>query len=201
MPTKSTTKAKKASKKTSSKKAQSKKTTSKKKTSAVSNLKKAVEKNTPKTSAASNKKAVTRKSVQKTAQAIRDAAKKMGQKSAKPSNKKVSKSTEVDFKVGDRAVYPAHGVGVIERIDNKEISGVVVSFYVMRILDNDMMVMIPKSNAKHAGLREIIPSRRVGKVFKVFEDQKEVKIDTTTWNRRYRDYMEKIKTGSVLEIA
>ncbi|MEZ4705023.1 MAG: CarD family transcriptional regulator [Bdellovibrionota bacterium] len=107
----------------------------------------------------------------------------------------------MEFNVGDRAVYPAHGVGVIERIDNKEISGTIVSFYVMRILDNDMMVMIPKNNAKNAGLRELIPARSVAKVFKVFEDQREVKIDTTTWNRRYREYMEKIKTGSVLEIA
>lgn len=109
-------------------------------------------------------------------------------------------TSKTTFDIGDKAVYPAHGVGVIERIDNKEISGNVISFYVMRILDTDMTVMIPKNNIANAGLREIISPHQVSKVFKIFEDQ-EVTIDTTTWNRRYREYMEKIKTGSVYEIA
>lgn len=114
-----------------------------------------------------------------------------------PQMRSTSKTT---FDIGDKAVYPAHGVGVIERIDNKEISGTILSFYVMRILDTDMTVMIPKNNIANAGLREIISPHQVSKVFKIFEDQ-EVTIDTTTWNRRYREYMEKIKTGSVYEIA
>ncbi len=114
-----------------------------------------------------------------------------------PMMRSTSKTT---FDIGDKAVYPAHGVGIIERIDNKEISGNIISFYVMRILDTDMMVMIPKNNIANAGLREIISPHQVNKVFKIFEDQ-EVIIDTTTWNRRYREYMEKIKTGSVYEIA
>lgn len=109
-------------------------------------------------------------------------------------------TSKTTFDIGDKAVYPAHGVGIIERIDNKEISGNIISFYVMRILDTDMMVMIPKNNIANAGLREIISPHQVNKVFKIFEDQ-EVIIDTTTWNRRYREYMEKIKTGSVYEIA
>lgn len=108
--------------------------------------------------------------------------------------------SKTTFDIGDKAVYPAHGVGVIERIDNKEISGNVISFYVMRILDTDMTVMIPQNNIANVGLREIISHHQVSKVFKIFEDQ-EVVIDTTTWNRRYREYMEKIKTGSVYEIA
>lgn len=114
-----------------------------------------------------------------------------------PQMRSTSKTT---FDIGDKAVYPAHGVGVIERIDNKEISGTILSFYVMRILDTDMTVMIPKNNIANAGLREIISPHQVSKVFKIFEDQ-QVTIDTTTWNRRYREYMEKIKTGSVYEIA
>ena len=109
-------------------------------------------------------------------------------------------TSKTTFEIGDKAVYPAHGVGVIERIDAKEISGAILSFYVMRILDTDMTVMIPQTNIKNAGLREIISPHQVAKVFKIFEDQ-EVIIDTTTWNRRYREYMEKIKTGSVYEIA
>ena len=104
------------------------------------------------------------------------------------------------FKIGQKAVYPAHGVGVIERIENKEISCSIVSFYVMRILDNGMLVMIPTANVQTAGLREIIEESKVNEVFKIFRN-KNVIIDTTTWNRRYREYMEKIKTGSVFEIA
>ncbi|MCB0272081.1 MAG: CarD family transcriptional regulator [Bdellovibrionales bacterium] len=107
---------------------------------------------------------------------------------------------KTSLKVGDIAVYPAHGVGQIERVENKEISGSILTFYVMRILDSDMTVMIPKTALKSAGIREIITTSQVSKVFKIFEDQ-DVTIDTTTWNRRYREYMEKIKTGSVYEIA
>ena len=104
------------------------------------------------------------------------------------------------FKVGEKAVYPAHGVGVIERIENKEISGNVMSFYVLRILDSDMTIMIPTDNISNVGLRQIIAKDKVRQVYKVFQ-KRDVVIDSTTWNRRYREYMEKIKTGSVFEIA
>jgi CarD family transcriptional regulator len=104
------------------------------------------------------------------------------------------------FRVGDKAVYPAHGVGVIERIENKEISGTVLSFYVLRILDSDMTIMVPTARAPTVGLRRLIGPEKVDKVYKIFQKQ-DVIIDTTTWNRRYREYMEKIKTGSVFEIA
>ena len=59
------------------------------------------------------------------------------------------------FSVGDLAVYPAHGVGIIEKIESQEISGCRQDFYVMRILDNDMIIMIPKQNVDNVGLREI----------------------------------------------
>jgi CarD family transcriptional regulator len=107
---------------------------------------------------------------------------------------------QLGFKVGDKAVYPAHGVGVIDRIETKEISGTLFSFYILRILDSDMTIMVPTVNAEAKGLRRLIPGSKVEKVFKTFQDQNVV-IDTTTWNRRYREYMEKIKTGSVFEIA
>ena len=112
----------------------------------------------------------------------------------------MTRSADQTFKIGDKAVYPAHGVGVIERIENKEIAGSILSFYVLRILDNDMTIMIPTTNMKNVGLRQIIPGGKVKEVYKVFQ-KRDVVIDTTTWNRRYREYMEKIKTGSVFEIA
>jgi CarD family transcriptional regulator len=104
------------------------------------------------------------------------------------------------FTVGDLAVYPAHGVGRIERIESQEISGCCQDFYVMRILDNDMIIMIPTQNVDNVGLREIIGQKEVPKVFSILR-KRDLPIDNQTWNRRYREYMEKIKTGSAFEVA
>ena len=105
------------------------------------------------------------------------------------------------FKVGDMAVYPAHGVGVIERIENRKISGCQEDFFVMRILENNMIIMIPSSNAANVGLRQIINQREVSKVYSIL-NKKDISVDESqTWNRRYRDYMDKIKSGSVFEVA
>lgn len=104
------------------------------------------------------------------------------------------------FKIGDLAVYPAHGVGLIERIETQEISGASSDFYVMRILENDMIIMIPVNNVENVGLREIIKEQELSKLFAVLE-KRDVAVDTQTWNRRYREYMDKIKTGSAFEVA
>lgn len=104
------------------------------------------------------------------------------------------------FKVGELAVYPAHGVGRIEAIESKEVAGDKQSFYIMRILDNDMIIMIPTCNTKSVGLRGIIDRKEVSKIYAILKE-KDITIETQNWNRRYREYMEKIKTGSVLEIA
>ncbi len=104
------------------------------------------------------------------------------------------------FSVGDLAVYPAHGVGVIEKIENQEISGCEQDFYVMRILDNNMIIMIPTNNVNNVGLREIINKRELPKLFSILK-KRDVTLDNQTWNRRYREYMDKIKTGSVFEVA
>ena len=104
------------------------------------------------------------------------------------------------FKVGDLAVYPAHGVGLIESIEEKEIGGTTLVFYVMRILENDMKIMIPKNNTEAVGLRSIISPEEVEKVYSILEE-KDVKFTPQTWNRRYREYMERIKTGSIFDLA
>jgi CarD family transcriptional regulator len=104
------------------------------------------------------------------------------------------------FKVGDLAVYPAHGVGVIESIESKAISGIRQDFYILRILDNNMIIMIPLGNVNNVGLRRVIPAGEVPKIFDILKER-EVVVDNQTWNRRYRDYMDKIKTGSVFELA
>ena len=107
---------------------------------------------------------------------------------------------QMTFKIGDKAVYPAHGVGEVTAIENREISGTQQTFYILRILDNGMKIMIPTNNVRQVGLREVIGKDKVAKVFEILRE-KDLSVDTTTWNRRYREYMEKIKTGSVFEIA
>jgi len=104
------------------------------------------------------------------------------------------------FEIGDKAVYPGHGVGVIEAIETKQILGKQQSFYILRILDNGMTIMIPQDNVGAAKLRGIIQKIEVRKVFHILKDR-DVTIDNQTWNRRYREYMEKINTGSIYEIA
>ena len=104
------------------------------------------------------------------------------------------------FQVGDLAVYPAHGVGKIESVESKEISGAKQDFYIMRILETNMIIMIPVQNVAAVGLREIINSKEVPKIYKILKER-DIPPDNQTWNRRYRDYMEKIKTGSVYEVS
>jgi CarD family transcriptional regulator len=104
------------------------------------------------------------------------------------------------FKVGDLAVYPAHGVGCIESIESREISGEKKEFYIMKILDNNMIIMIPVDNVTSVGLRDIIDEKEVSRVYEIMK-QRDIPADNQTWNRRYREYMEKIKTGSVYEVA
>lgn len=105
------------------------------------------------------------------------------------------------FKVGDLAVYPAHGVGLIERIETKEIAGSQESFFIIRILENNMIIMVPSSNTSSVGLRQIVNSKEVSKIFSILQKNDRSVDDGQTWNRRYRDYMDKIKSGSVFEIA
>jgi len=104
------------------------------------------------------------------------------------------------FTAGDMAVYPAHGVGRIQAIESQTVGGVDQSFYVMKILDNDMTIMIPTLNSENVGLRAIISREEVDKVIEILKER-DITISSQTWNRRYRDYMEKIKTGSVYEVA
>lgn len=107
------------------------------------------------------------------------------------------------FKVGDMAVYPTHGVGVISAIEDKELDGKnqKQKFYIMRILGNGMTIMIPTDKVDQVGLRGVITNKDAPKVYKILKDKKTKAGDSQTWNRRYREYMERIKTGSVYEVA
>ena len=104
------------------------------------------------------------------------------------------------FDIGDKAVYPGHGVGVIEAVESKAISGMEQLFYILRIVDNGMTIMIPTGNIDVVGLREVIPPVEISRVFQILKER-QVSPDMQTWNRRYREYMEKINGGSIFSIA
>ncbi len=105
-----------------------------------------------------------------------------------------------EFKVGDIAVYPAHGVTTVHSIEAREISGQTHKFYILKVIDNGMTIMVPTANVKAVGLREVIGEEEVETVYEILKER-DIAIDNQTWNRRYREYMDKIKTGSVYEIA
>lgn len=104
------------------------------------------------------------------------------------------------FNVGEMAVYPAHGVGLIESIQEREVGGRAQRFYIMRLLENDMIIMIPTDNASNIGLRTVINPQMVSEIYSILKSRP-ARLNNTTWNRRYRDYMDKIKTGSPLRVA
>lgn len=104
------------------------------------------------------------------------------------------------FKVDDVVVYPAHGVAEIESIEERDISGTKLSFMIMKVLDTQMTVMVPVTNINNVGIRPLIGKAEIDKVYNILK-QKDVHIDNQTWNRRYREYMEKIKSGNATEIA
>ena len=104
------------------------------------------------------------------------------------------------FQVGDKAVYPVHGVAEVVSLESRDIGGSSTSVYILQILETGLKIMVPVTNAGTVGLREIITSKQVKEVYAILKSR-DVPRDTQTWNRRYREYMEKIKTGSVFEIA
>lgn len=104
------------------------------------------------------------------------------------------------FKVGDNAVYPSHGVGVVRGVQVKDVGGKKKYFYILQLIENGSTILIPTDKVKDVGLRAIIAKKDVPKIYKILKS-KEMVADNQTWNRRYREYMEKIKTGSIYEIA
>ena len=104
------------------------------------------------------------------------------------------------FRIGDVVVYPAHGVSEVESIENREISGNSISFFILKVLDTQMTVMVPVTNVENVGIRQLINDDGIDQVLGIL-NQRSVSIDNQTWNRRYREYMEKIKSGSAFEIA
>jgi len=103
------------------------------------------------------------------------------------------------FTKGDKAYYPPHGVGVIRKIETKVVAGTSMKFYVIQFLSTGATLMVPIDASSRTGMRGLITENEIKKVYKILKTPK--KVSTTTWNRRYRDYSDKIKTGEPQQIA
>ena len=109
------------------------------------------------------------------------------------------------LKVGDRAVYPGHGVGKITSIEDKDILGSKLTFYSMEIMESGTKIMIPKNRMKSVGIRPVASKQEAKKVMNIISDTKlkeeKTKSAGKNWQKRHQSYLDKIKTGSIYEIA
>lgn len=103
------------------------------------------------------------------------------------------------FKVGDKVVYPMHGAGIIEAIEEREVLGEKRNYYIMKIPIGEMKVMVPMDNVQEIGLRQIIDSDEINRVISILQDRPDVL--NPSWNKRYRANMDKIKSGNIFEVA
>ena len=102
------------------------------------------------------------------------------------------------FNVGDKIVYPMHGAGTIDAIEEKDILGEKQAYYIIK-MPGEVKVMVPTAKAEEIGVRNIINKENAGKVFQILEaNETEM---SNNWNKRYRDNMEKMKSGNVYEVA
>lgn len=105
----------------------------------------------------------------------------------------------MEYNIGDKIVYPMHGAGVIEAIEEREIMGEKQTYYIMRIPIGDMKVMIPTRSAKEVGLRDVIDEEEADRVIASFKAC-QTEMDSN-WNRRYRENAERIKSGNIYEVV
>ncbi len=108
--------------------------------------------------------------------------------------------TKLQFKLGDKAVHPKHGVGEITSVDERELGGTRAVFYVLKILDNGMKVMVPANAVAAGGLRSIMSSKEADAVLDTMR-AREVAVDVQPWSRRFRAYTEMVQSGSPHEVA
>ena len=102
------------------------------------------------------------------------------------------------FNIGDKIVYPMHGAGTIDSIEQKEILGEKQDYYIIK-MPGEVKVMVPIDKAEEIGVRNVIDKNEAGKVLEVLEaDETEM---SQNWNKRYKENMEKIKTGDIYEVA
>lgn len=106
------------------------------------------------------------------------------------------------FSINDLVVYPAQGVGKIEKIESQEIGGCLTNLYIVRIIANNVMVMVPVHNAANVGLRSLCSPEQAQKMLEYIQDRSDFTGYTgQNWNRRYREYSEKLKSDKLEDVA
>ncbi len=103
------------------------------------------------------------------------------------------------YSVGDKVLYPTHGAGVIDSIEEKTVLGEKKSYYTMRMPVGDMKVMVPTESADSSGLRRVVSREKAEKVIAWLSEGKEE--ENPSWNRRFRENTEKIKSGDIFLVA
>jgi CarD family transcriptional regulator len=105
----------------------------------------------------------------------------------------------VEFQVGEKVIYPNHGIGVVESIQTRPVPGGKISLYQLRILSNDSRVWVPQHNADGVGLRPVIKTSEVRKIFSLLGDGKVEQV--ANWKGRFKENSDKMRTGSLYEVA
>ena len=103
------------------------------------------------------------------------------------------------YNLGDKVVYPMHGAGRIESVEEKEVLGELKKYYILKMPIGEIKLMIPVDNVNNMGLRNVISKDKVRDVLAILEQSAEE--NTSNWNKRYRDNMEKMRTGDIFELA
>ncbi len=103
--------------------------------------------------------------------------------------------------IGDKVVYPMHGAGIIEAIEEREVNGESRKYFVLSMLFGDMKVMIPVVGTQNVGIRQVIAKKELPKVKTALICQAEEEPRHANWNRRFNMYLEKLKSGSIFEVA
>ncbi|CEH28385.1 transcriptional regulator, CarD family [Aneurinibacillus migulanus] len=103
------------------------------------------------------------------------------------------------FRIGDKIVYPMHGAGIIEAIEEKEILGEKQQYYIMKMPVGNMQVMIPMEKVSNLGIRQVVDMHALERVMEILRrEEDDLGI---SWNRRYRRNMEKMRTGDIYQVA
>jgi CarD family transcriptional regulator len=106
------------------------------------------------------------------------------------------------FNVNELVVYPAQGVGKVEGIEEQKIGGAKADFYVVRILSNNVTLMVPVKNAENVGLRKVCGSTKADSIIAYLKDRSDFTgYSGQNWNRRYREYSEKLKSEDLKDVA
>ena len=103
------------------------------------------------------------------------------------------------FQIGDKVVHPMHGAGIVDSIVQKKVNGVMREYYVLKLPVRAMVVMVPTENCEEIGVRPIVDREQADRVLAAIPD---IQVEMTqNWNRRYRENMERLKSGDLLEVA